>query len=95
MTIFQERTPAEMRGRLFGMVGAVAWVAMPLGMLISGALIQHAGLRMMLVIIAASISLITIAILANPTLQELDPASTMASEDGITRDPASRVGASE
>lgn len=75
MTIFQERTPASMRGRMFGMITAIAWVAMPLGMLVSGLLIQFTGLRTTLVLIAASFALITLGVLVNPTLRSLDSAS--------------------
>lgn len=72
MTIFQERTPADMRGRLFGMITAIGWIAMPLGMLITGTLIEVAGLRVTLILIALSFALITVAVLGNPTLRELD-----------------------
>lgn len=72
MTVFQERTPPEMRGRMFGVVMAIAWIAMPIGMLTSGLVIQGAGLRSMLVLIAASFSLVVIGVLLNPTLRELD-----------------------
>ncbi len=72
MTIFQEHTPAEMRGRTFGMITAIAWIAMPLGMLVSGILIQFAGLRVNLILIAASFALVTVGVVANPILRSLD-----------------------
>lgn len=44
-TILQERTPVELRGRVFGGVIACALVASPLGMLVVGGVIQRAGAR--------------------------------------------------
>ncbi len=81
MTIFQERTPPEMRGRLFGIIMATAWIAMPLGMLTSGFVIQSAGLRVMLIIIAAAFSLVTIGVVVNPTLHAVDAKSATADAD--------------
>jgi MFS family permease len=69
---------------MFGMISAIALIAMPASMLVAGFLIQAAGLRAMLIIIAAAFSLITVAVVANPTLRELDvraktaPAETAA-----------------
>lgn len=74
MTIFQERTPAAMRGRLFGLIMAITWLAMPLGMLMAGVMIQLAGLRATLILIAASFAVVTFATIANPTLRTLDSA---------------------
>ena len=72
MTVFQARTPAAMRGRLFGMITAIAWVAMPAGMLVAGFLIEAAGLRTTLVLIAASFTAVTLGIVLNPTLHTLN-----------------------
>ncbi len=72
MTIFQEHTPADMRGRTFGMITAIAWIAMPLGMLVSGILIQLVGLRTNLILIATSFAVITVGVVVNPTLRSLD-----------------------
>ncbi len=81
MTIFQERTPSEMRGRLFGISSAIAWIAMPLGMLTSGLVIEAAGLRSMLVVIAAAIAVTTLAVALNPTLRSLDSTRNESDDD--------------
>jgi MFS family permease len=87
MTIFQERTPAEMRGRLFGMIMAIAWVAMPLGMFCAGLLIQYGGLRLTLIVIAGAFAVITLGVLVNPTLRSLDEtARAPVSEPDVERD---------
>ncbi len=79
MTIFQERTPASMRGRLFGMITAISWVAMPVGMLSAGLLIEYGSLRLTLGLIAGAFALTTLGVLFNPTLRALD-ATTRTSE---------------
>ena len=83
MTIFQERTPAEMRGRLFGVIMAITWVAMPLGMLVAGVMIQFAGLRTTLILIATSFALVTLGVLVNPTLRTLDTAPRVSESAAV------------
>lgn len=51
VTVLQERTPPEMRGRVFGAVVAIAWTAMPLGMALSGIAVERVGSRATLQII--------------------------------------------
>ena len=43
MTVQQERVPVAMRGRVFGMIRAMAWVGMPLGVLGGGVLVDAVG----------------------------------------------------
>ncbi|MGQ0551428.1 MAG: MFS transporter [Armatimonadota bacterium] len=45
LTVFQDRTPARLRGRVFGLLTSVAWSIIPLGRLAGGYLIEWAGLR--------------------------------------------------
>jgi MFS family permease len=43
MTVRQERVPAELRGRVFGTFGAIAYLAIPAGMLVGGLMISALG----------------------------------------------------
>jgi MFS family permease len=49
-TVFFERVPDGMRGRVFGVVSASAWLAMPLGVLLAGPAIEAVGLRATLLV---------------------------------------------
>jgi MFS family permease len=72
MTVIQERSPAEMRGRVFGAITAGAYLAMPLGMLLTGYLLDLIGLRATLILQAACYLLITFSLLFNPSLGEMN-----------------------
>lgn len=48
-TVFQERVPADMRGRVFGIGFALQMVANPPGMLLAGFALEHFGVRPTLV----------------------------------------------
>ena len=52
MTVAQERVPAEMRGRVFGALQALAYMAIPLGLLAGGLLFELVGMRTSLLAIA-------------------------------------------
>lgn len=71
-TVFQERVPAGYRGRVFGTITAIAWVAMPLGMLASGYLLDRLGLRPTLALIAACYLTATVSMLFSAALHEMD-----------------------
>jgi MFS family permease len=71
-TVFQERVPAQLRGRVFGTITATAWVAMPLGVLIGGYLLDRIGLRPTLTLIAACYLIATVSMLFSRTLHEMD-----------------------
>ncbi len=72
MTVFQERVPAEMRGRVGGMIIAIALVAAPLGMLLAGLLVERLGLTMTLLLIAGCYLLVTLGQIFTPALREMD-----------------------
>lgn len=71
-TVFQERIPADFRGRVFGTITAIAWVAMPLGMLAGGFLLDTIGLQPTIGIIAACYLVATISMLFSRALHEMD-----------------------
>jgi MFS family permease len=76
-TILQERTPPDLRGRVFGTVGASAMVAAPAGMLLAGGALETAGIRAVLGTIAAVFTAVTVIFVAQPALRDMDrpPAS--------------------
>lgn len=71
-TVLQERTPPDLRGRVFGTVSASAMVAAPAGMLLAGAASETIGIRAVLAIIAAVFILVTIVFVAQPSLRDMD-----------------------
>lgn len=73
-TVFQERVPAHYRGRVFGTITATAWVAMPLGVLIGGYLLDRIGLRPTLTVIVACYLIATVSMLFSRTLHKMDRA---------------------
>ncbi|MDQ4044408.1 MAG: MFS transporter [Chloroflexota bacterium] len=72
MSIRQERVPMPYRARVFGTTTAIAFVAIPLGQLVGGYLIEWMGVRAFLGTVAA-IHLVTVAsFIFNPVLHEMD-----------------------
>lgn len=71
-TVFFERVPDGMRARVLGVTHAAAWVAMPLGVLIAGAVIEAAGLRTTLIGVGALYLAVTLSAMAVPALRGLD-----------------------
>ena len=71
-TVKQERVPAELRGRVFGTIAAIAFVAMPLGMALAGFLVEWAGLRATLACIAAGYLLTTVSMLVIPAFRDME-----------------------
>ena len=52
--VLLEQVPPEMRGRVLGVVKAIAWMAVPLGVLIAGYLVDALGLRSTLLLIGVA-----------------------------------------
>ena len=71
-TVFFERVPDGLRGRVFGVVSASAWLAMPLGVLVAGPAIEWAGLRATLVVTGALYLGVVFAAMKLPSLRGLD-----------------------
>lgn len=72
MTVMQERVPAEMRGRVFGTMTAGAYLAVPLGMLLTGYMAEWKGVRTTLLIQASIYLVITLSLLINPALRQMN-----------------------
>ncbi len=90
MSIRQERVPARYRARVFGSLTAIAFIAIPLGQLIGGYVMEVIGVRPFF----AAVSLVYIGVTASlfftPALREMDarPAGDMAPGSIGNRPPA-------
>jgi MFS family permease len=71
-TVFFERVPDGLRGRVFGVVSASAWLAMPLGVLVAGPAIELAGLRATLLVTGTLYLGVVLVAMWLPALRGLD-----------------------
>jgi len=71
-TIMQEHTPAIMRARVFGLLGAGVMAGIPLGTLASGFIVTWIGLRPTLTGMGIVYLLATLSILLNPALKKME-----------------------
>jgi MFS family permease len=71
-TVFFERVPSDMRGRVFGVTQASAWLAMPFGVLLAGPMLETIGLRTTLVVTGALYLSIVLVARVLPALRGLD-----------------------
>jgi MFS family permease len=71
-TIYQERAPEGIRGRVIGIITAGAYLAIPLGAILVGYLLDVIGIRITLIAQAASYLLVTLSLLVNPTLYRMN-----------------------
>ena len=75
-----ERVPKNMRGRVGGAVGAGAWSAMPLGMLIGGVLTEQLGVRPMLIGLGVIYFITTLSMALIPAMKEMNRRKEMTGE---------------
>ena len=75
-TVLQERVPAQVRGRVFGVVMGTALAAAPVGMAGAGLLIEAAGLPATLALVAAGFLVVAGVTFAAPAFQDLGPPKT-------------------
>jgi len=71
-TYLQERLPEELLGRVFGFVQAIAWAAIPLGLLVAGPLIEYVGLRATILVETGTLLSVALGLFLMPSLHELD-----------------------
>jgi MFS family permease len=67
-----ERVPERMRGRVFGAIQAGAWLAMPLGVLAGGFLIETLGLPWTFIITALLYLATTLTMIVNPAIRDME-----------------------
>ncbi len=71
-TVEYERTPVEMRARVFGTITAIAFAAIPLGGLLGGYLVAWIGIVFSLFILGACYFVTTLSLLVNPALKNME-----------------------
>jgi MFS family permease len=82
-TLKQERVPLALRGRVFGLITAIAWAAIPLGLLASGALLDRLGLRATVLLLGGAYLATVVAMALLPALRDLrSPGSAPARPSG-------------
>jgi len=83
VTIRHERSPVEVRGRVFSTYSAIAMSASPFGILLTGAAIQYLGFRPTVVLLAIGLQLLGIAMLFIPAFRDMSsPALHVSSASG-------------
>ncbi|MGH8859673.1 MAG: MFS transporter [Jatrophihabitantaceae bacterium] len=70
--VLYERVPARLQARVLGAVRASAWVGIPLGALVGGALAEFAGLRAALIITGLVMFAVTVAPFAFPVWHQME-----------------------
>ncbi len=80
MSIRQERVPVQYRARVFGTTTAIAFIAIPLGQLAGGYLIEWMGVQPYILIVSLIYLAAVVSFFFNPVLHEMDqrPASSTA-----------------
>ena len=74
-TVVYERVPRAMLGRVFSAVTAGAFLAIPLGVLIAGYLLDALGIQITMIGVAASYLVVTLSLTLNPAMTTMDRAS--------------------
>ncbi len=72
-TIELERVPAGMRARVYGVIGAAAWAAMPAGSITAGYAVEHAGLTTTLYVVGAAYLLASLTPLLGGAWKDMGP----------------------
>jgi len=75
-TVVYERVPRAMLGRVFSAATAGAFLAIPLGVLIAGYLIDALGIQITMIGVAASYLVVTLSLTLNPAMTTMDREST-------------------
>lgn len=73
-TIFQERIPEGMRGRVFGTIDAIGTATMPIGVIAYGVMISELGLQTSLYVFATVNLALPLILAIMPAFRELDSA---------------------
>ena len=85
MSIRQERVPIAYRARVFGTLTTLSFIAIPLGQLLGGYVVEWIGVQMSLMIVAVSYSGVVLAFLFNPVLREMDERPRATGELAVAR----------
>lgn len=71
-TVIQEKVPKEMRGRVFGVITAVAFAGAPLGLIMGGFLVEGFGLFPTILGMGLCYLAVTLSMFFNPALNGMD-----------------------
>ena len=88
VTIRHERSPAEIRGRVFSTYSAVAGAAAPLGILLAGLAIGRLGFQPSVIMLAVLAQLLGVAILFVPAFRRMDVLRPPGAGLGQTASPS-------
>ena len=88
--VILEQVPASMRGRVYGVVKAIAWMAVPPGVLLGGYLVEALGLRSTLLVIGVAYVFAVVSLAFNPAATDLERPAT-ASGGSVPRPLPSRA----
>lgn len=72
MSIRQERVPAQYRARVFGSLTAIAFIAIPLGQLIGGYVVEWFGVRTSFAVVSLAYVALVASFFFTPVLREMD-----------------------
>ena len=87
-TVAYERIPADLRGRVLGAMTAGVFVALPVGMLLGGYLVEWIGLGNTLLAVGASYVLLTVSLLTNRSLKAMNTGRSPHSSNSGPSKPA-------
>lgn len=79
-TICYERVPREMRGRVFGVITAAAWVAIPLGVLVGGLVLEGISLRATIIATGTAYLLTALTLWFNPAIQLMNQGNALPAQ---------------
>jgi predicted MFS family arabinose efflux permease len=91
-TIRQERSPSRLLPRVVGLSTATIPVAGPIGVLVTGFLIDGLGLHQTLLLMTAGAALIGMAVLLSQGIRAVDAGATTRPSDGVRMAPATASG---
>jgi MFS family permease len=79
-TVMTEIVPSELRGRVFGAVRGGAWAAIPLGILLGGAIVAWVGAPATFLAMGVLLAAVVGYAFFNPTFRELDETTSVRRE---------------
>ena len=78
--MIQQRTPGDMRGRVVGLLTSAAYLAGPVGYLISGPMVEYLGLQAAFMVMAAGVLVVGVWSWFLPSLRHMDDTVGLAGE---------------
>ena len=82
-TVIQEHTPRQMRGRVFGVLTALAMAGIPLGAALGGFLVEGIGLRLTVLGMGAVYLAVTLCMFFNPAMREMDATKERSTSENV------------